>query len=245
MKCNYTQSAACLQQVVRPVDRPRKPVKLPVDLDADGLKSPPCGVLRLVAKFCRDGPAYELGQLCRRFDRILFPIVHNAIGDSLRKALLAVLVENARKLLFGIAVDNVEGGERRGPVHAHIERRVGFVRKAPLRRIELVRGNAEVEQDAVDLSDADTLQQRLHFKKIAVQRGETFAKVGKPRACRSERLPVPVDADEPARFRQTLEHRLRVSAAAKRAVHKNAAATGKKQRNHLVEQHRDMMKLHG
>ena len=66
-------------------------------------------------------------------------------------ALLAVALEDHAQLALVGLVDELARRELGGAVHPHVERRVGGVREAALRPVELHRRDAEVEQDRVGL----------------------------------------------------------------------------------------------
>ena len=88
--------------------------------------------------------------------------------DLPRVALLAVAAEDQRQLALVGLVDELPRRELGRRVHAHVERRVGRVREAALRPVELHRRDAEVEQDRVGL---DVVRRELaeHERELAAQ----------------------------------------------------------------------------
>ena len=66
------------------------------------------------------------------------------------EALFAEVAEDADELRFGCAVDHVRGALALRPAHAHVQRAVVHEAEAALGIVELRRGDAEIEQDAVE-----------------------------------------------------------------------------------------------
>src|SRR5690606_3097670 len=83
-----------------------------------------------------------------------------------RARLLAVGAEDVDGLVRLGAVDEVGGGERRVRVHPHVERPVGGVGEAARGLVDLVRGDAEVEEHAVHGFDAGGGEERFEVGKV-------------------------------------------------------------------------------
>ena len=84
-------------------------------------------------------------------ERPLGAPAHDRARDLPRVALLAEALEDQRELALVGLVHELARRELGRGVHAHVERRVGGVREAALRPVELHRRDAEVEQDCVRL----------------------------------------------------------------------------------------------
>ena len=74
---------------------------------------------------------------------------HDRARDVAGEALLAERRDDLREVALGGRIDQI-GRARARAAHAHVERAVVAEREAALGLIELHRGDAEVEQDAVD-----------------------------------------------------------------------------------------------
>ena len=128
-------------------------IQLGVDRNADGLEGAARRVLRLAALCRGHSGGDDLGQLQRGQDGPLRPRGDNFARDLPGIRLLTVVTQDAGQLLTVQRVDQIRGG---GTLlaHAHIERRVGMVREAAGRVVQLVAGHAEIEQGPIDRRDA-------------------------------------------------------------------------------------------
>ena len=93
----------------------------------------------------------RVGEVDRALERPLDTAPDDCARDLAGVALLAVPLEDQAELSLVRLVHELAGRELGGAVHPHVERRVGGVREAPFRAVELHRGDAEVEQDRVRL----------------------------------------------------------------------------------------------
>src|ERR1043166_9884118 len=84
---------------------------------------------------------------------------HDLCRNAPRRRLLTKLSKDALQLLCGCVVHKV-GGSRGNAhsIHTHIERSFFHERKPATWRVELPRGNAKVEQRAVNLRDAKVIE---------------------------------------------------------------------------------------
>ena len=122
-------------------------------------------------------------------------------------------------------------------VHAHVERAVEAEAEAALGVVDLRRRDAEVEQHAVDLRDAERGERRRHRRERGVVDRE--ARIGGERGVgrgAGDRLRVAVERDQAALRRQPLEDRARVAAAAERAVDIDAVGIGDERIDRFVQQ---------
>ena len=83
-------------------------------------------------------------------DLLLFPCGGDQLGDPAGLVHFAVQAEDALQVLDGGTVYEVGGGGFPVRVHPHVQRSVLVAeREAAVRGVELVRGHAQVRQDAV------------------------------------------------------------------------------------------------
>jgi hypothetical protein len=120
--------------------------ELVVDLDADRLKS--AGGDMYVARpgSPRDGRLDGRGQVAGGAERAPH---HDELSDPPGPALFAEFAEDSLELRYLVVVDDPRGGELRPGVHPHVERPVGAEAETAHRVVDLVAGDAEVEEDQV------------------------------------------------------------------------------------------------
>ena len=162
-------------------------------------------------------------------------------GDLPCIGFLAVVPQDAGKLFPAGGVHEVC---RRLPLlaHPHIQRSVRPVGKAPGRVIQLMAGNAEIQQRTVDLLDAEALEGLSGIAEIDLHHGGR-----KPRQTRPgglHRVGVLIQRDEPpALCAVEAEGDLAgVPCAARRAVQINACRVDVQSVEALVQKHGDMLK---
>ena len=127
-------------------------VQLRVYGDTDSLERAARGVLGLAAFSRGHGAGDQVGQLHRGQDRLLGAGRHDLPGDLPGIGFLAVVAQDAGQLLTIQRVDKVRSG-RALLAHAHIKRGVGMVGEAARRVVQLMAGNAKIQQSAVDRRD--------------------------------------------------------------------------------------------
>src|SRR6266480_2369104 len=93
----------------------------------------------------------RLDEVAGPLERFLLPAPDDRLRDLPRIPLLAVALEDDREVPLCGLVDDSGRGDVRGRIRAHVERRVGRVREATVRAIDLHRRDAEVEQDRIRL----------------------------------------------------------------------------------------------
>ena len=99
--------------------------------------------------------AHQLGQPRGAGERLAGPLALDGRGDPARRSAPRRRPEHPGELAAGVGVDDVGGGARTAGVHPHVQRGVGGVAEAAVGPVELQRGDAEVEQDALDLVDTE------------------------------------------------------------------------------------------
>ena len=142
-----------------------------VHLDAEGLVD--LGedlVLGALGKDAGDGAVQVAGGA----DLPLVPRGGDELGDPAGLVHLAVQAEDALQVLDGGAVHEVGGGRPAVRVHPHVQRGVLVAeREAAVRGVELVRGHAQVRQDAVE-TDPEVAGVVLDETEIVVHHRQTL-----------------------------------------------------------------------
>ena len=197
MEGDHRQPPAGVQVLRGGLQHGRQRVQLAVDGDAYGLKAP-LGRVLLFPQRCRGhGGLDDLHQLQRRLDGALLPRLHDASCDGGGVALLAVLKQNAPQLLIAPTVHYLAGGEVRGAIHPHVQRRVVHIAEAPLRIVQLRGRHTQVEQHAVRPVYVQFGENVADAVKIAVDKRDPVRVVRQPLLRGGDGRLVPVDADEP------------------------------------------------
>ena len=106
-------------------------------------------------------------------------------------------MEDAVEVVLAVRIHDIVRGELRRRIHAHVERRILHVRKSPLRRIELMRRHAEIEQHAIDGRRLHAPENLVQMAEIVMHDVDAARKTRKPPARRRDGLLVLIDADEP------------------------------------------------
>lgn len=134
-------------------------------------------------------------QFARARERALGPGLDDRLGDPARVALLAEDGNQPGKVPLFIGIDHLGGGFPIGAraFHAHVEGTVEAEREAPVGIVDLHRGHAEIEGDAVDRRDAVALEQRDHLGKPALDQREAALVARGNGTARLDRIGIPVD----------------------------------------------------
>ena len=107
-------------------------------------------------------------------------------------------MEDAVEVILAVCVHDIIRRERSALVHAHIERRILHVRKPALRRVELVRRHAEIEQHAIHGRHAELVEDLRKVPEIVVHDVDAACKTREAFFRRRDGLLVLIDADEAA-----------------------------------------------
>ena len=119
-------------------------------------------------------------------------------------------MQHVRELPLLVLVGDVGGRRPLGRrVHAHVQRLVAAEGEAAPRRVELERGDAEVEEHAVGALEAGLVRQLGQLVEAAVPQRDGLAERGEPLARHLQHLRIAVDAHQPHAWRG-LEDRARV-----------------------------------
>ncbi len=142
--------------------------ELVVDGDPQCLEDALGGMPLAEAGGRRDRRLDHVDEIAGAEERLLGAATHDRTGDRARVALLPVAAEDRRQLALVPGVDDRRGGDFAGRIHPHVERRVGGVREAALRPVDLHRRDADVEQDRVGL-DAVGRELREHDREVTAE----------------------------------------------------------------------------
>ena len=237
MERDHRQPPAGRQAVERRIQRGGQTVELAVDGDAQCLEHAARRVTVAPGRR-RDGVRHDVGKLQRRFDRAARPFAHDSARDGTRESFFTVAPKDLRKLLLRQAGDQI-GRRFAALAHAHIQRCVVMIGKAALRRVELMRRHADIQQDPVHRRDAQRGQHRIHVDEIRLhQRGGQAGQSGTGGA---DRIGIPIERDQPAAGGQPLGDGGGMSAAAGRAVEIDPVRPNGKSLQRLAQQHRTVI----
>ena len=104
---------------------------------------------------------------------------------------LAVQAEDALQVFHPVGVHDVGGGHLTARIHPHVQRGVlETEREAALRRVELVRGHAQVGEDAVE-ADAIVPGVVLDETEVVVHQGQALVV-----RCVQHGVPVTIEGDD-------------------------------------------------
>src|SRR5690606_10641335 len=121
-----------------------------VDVDADGLEAAGRRVAPVLA--ARHHAGDQVRQLRGAGDRLLRARGHDRTGDAPALLLLAIAPQDLGDLALVGARQPLGSTLARVGVHAHVQRAVLAEGKAALGHVQLRRGHAQVQQDAVQLA---------------------------------------------------------------------------------------------
>jgi hypothetical protein len=175
VEADDAQSPAGLQQIEGLLERPVERAEFVVDEDADGLEAAGRGVLARLA--ARDRAGDHGGEPAGGADRGLGACHADGPRNAPGVAFLAVLEQHSRQLTLGHGREPVRRAGARAGIHAHVQRPVAQEAEAARGVVQLRRGDAEIEQDAVEaIREAGAARDCSQFGKIAL----TMCTLGSP-----------------------------------------------------------------
>ena len=130
-------------------------------------------------------------------------------------------------------------------IHAHIQRRVVVIGKAPLPHVQLVAGDAQVNKDAVETTVCSrAFQQRRGVVEVAPQATKARLRPdgGQALARGFDGVGVPVDADQQPAGAQPLQNLAGMARAAQRAIQIDAGRYYRQALQAFVQQHGKVVK---
>ena len=174
MEGDDRQSAARIEAVDGLFHRFPHGTQLIVYRNADRLKAALRRMLLFAQCFRGHSALDHTDKLQRGLNRLVCAFALDRRCDQRCVALLAVLKQNAADLLAAPAVYHIIRGQLLLPVHAHIERRILHIGKTALSMIQLRRGNAEVEQNAVRTCKSLPFEHLVDIAEVALDRCDTL-----------------------------------------------------------------------
>ena len=148
-------------------------------------------------------------------------LADDGAGNGARMPLLAENEDDVGEIAFAGVRDDVGGARALGP-HAHVERAVVAEGKAAARGVELHRGDAEIEHDAVDASKPWRAQ-LIEIGEAVLDQRQPALRAALKVLTQRQRTGVAVDADDLAVGRG--ENDARIAAGAEGGVDIDAAVT--------------------
>ena len=175
MERHDDEPPAGLQDALGRMQRAHEFAELVVDGDAQGLEH---ARRRMnAAGLLADERCDEIGELPRRLEGLAPPRLDDGAGDGAGAPLLAVVIEDVGELGLGGFVDEI-GRARAAALHAHVERPVVAEREAALGLVDLHRGHADVEHDAVERIETLRLRDLVEVAEASRNQHQAFLELG-------------------------------------------------------------------
>ena len=200
------------------------------------------GRVLVLAAFCRrHGAGHDVCQLQGRFNGSVFSCFHDPACDLPCKWLLAVIPQDARQLFAALGVHKVC---RRLALlaHPHVQRCICPVGKSPGCIVQLMAGNAKIQQCAVDLVDAKAFQSLSRIAEVDLHHRSGQARQTGTRGLHGIRVLIQRDQASALCRIQSQGDLAGMSRAARRSVKISASRVDGKTLQTLVQQDRDMLK---
>ena len=232
MKCHDGEPTARPKRALGGVKRGDEFAKLVVDGDAQSLKRP--GGRMYLAGFSRRDALDHRRQLTRRQERRLLAVMDNGAGDAARGALLAIIIEDVGQRFLFRLVDDLRRATA-PPFHPHVERPVAAKGKAALGLVELHRGNANVEHDAIERQEIFPRGDLLQLGKARLDQGQPAGGLFDEPGSAKHRQRVAIESQH-ARARK-FEQGARIAARPEGGVEIASALLRIERRDGLGEQH--------
>ena len=136
----------------------------------------------------------------------------------------------------------MRGTDATSGVHAHIEGAVVEEAEATLGVIQLRRGNAEIEQDAIDSAGQTTLGKLARHLGETALHNDKAAVFGRQRLPGGNRLRILVEPEEATSRAEVLQNQPTVSTASEGAIQIAAIRAHRKSLDGLVQKYGDVVK---
>ena len=177
------------------------------------------------------------GQLASARERQAFTLRCDSPGHAPRLGLFTEFTEKTRKFGFAGRIDQDCRGFTSRTIHPHIERSIMTEAEAALRRVELMRGDAKVEERTVKRRSGHNPGNFRGIGEVGLHRGKPVTEGCQTPGRVLERLTVTIEADHP---RPGGKEGLGMATPTQRAVEKDATRSRAQQRDDLVAQNRLM-----
>jgi hypothetical protein len=235
VKRHHGEPAAGRQQLLGRGEPAIELAQFIVHGDPQGLKCPGCRILPGLG--LRDDGADDIRELCGALDRPTLSCRGDRAGDPAGKPLFAKRTNKLGKVGLRQGRHQVRSAQSVA-AHPHIERAVGAEREAAFRRVELGRGDAEIESDSGDRVDAHRSQELRHIAEPAFENAKALTVTLGQVAASPYRLRIAVDAKNPTM--PSREQRLAVAAAAESPVDIDGIVAWDERSEDSVEKNRNV-----
>jgi hypothetical protein len=215
-------------------------LELAVHRDADRLEH--LGRWIDAARATRLHAGNESAELVGRFESRLQSATGDRAGDACGLGLLAILGEDAAELRLGPRVHDVCRRDAKVRVGTHIQRASRAKAEAPLLVGELDRREPEIQDDAVDRSEAVLAGHDVANREVGADEDRTVAEALELAARRAEGDRVDVESEKTSGRCAPLEDRCGMTAGADRAIEMAATVAGIKLGEYFGQKNR-LMKL--
>ncbi len=232
MKGHHDQPPARLERAFRRFETAQQLAEFVVDGDAQRLKRAGRGMRRLARPGGRDAGDH-VGQLARRDVGRAHAVGDDGAGDAPRRALLAEIIEDVGDRLFVVFAQDV-GGAAPNAFHAHVERRVLAEREAAGGLVELHRGYADVENDAVERLGAEAARDRVEIAEASLDQPQAARRRRDEILARGDGGRIAIEGDD---ARAALDERAGITAGPESAVEIDAAGANPQRVQRLGAQH--------
>jgi hypothetical protein len=225
---DHAEAGAAGEAAADRVEAALERAELVVHRDAERLED---AGRRVAATGARDDVRDGVGEVAGGAEGTVAADVHEMGHDADGGVFLAVFAEDADEFLGRLLVHDVGGRARGVGAHAHIERAVVLEREAAGGGVELVRGDADVDEGAADLVDAELVEHGGGVGVVCLAQGEAVGVFGEALAGVGEGIGVAVEPDDTG---AGLEEALGVAAAAEGAIEEEDAGRGSQKADDLV-----------
>jgi len=223
--------------------------QLPIDKDAESLKSPGRGVevpaLRhgvqspsRALSFFLSGIQNHAGEVGRSLQRMLLPGRYDRLGDQLGIWLVAEFAEGSSEIFFGDGGQDLRSRSAARLIHAHVQGAVPSIREASLRVIDLHAGHPQVSDQDIDAGEPLLGQDCGETREIALTKGKSSAQCFQPLPGPRQILDIEVDADQPAGRTDALKQLQSMSSPTDGAIRDDITRLGLERPEHFLQQHR-------
>ena len=190
------------------------------------------------------GLADDVHQFPGGFNRLICPFLYDKLRDTLAPAFLAVFLEDAVQFFFLVTVHHIISTEIRFGIHAHIERRILYIGKAPFCRINLMGRNPQIKNHTIHKRSILIRKNLLQIAEVAVNDIHPAPGLFQPLRCRADGRRILVDADKASLFRKHGGNPAGMTAAPQGTVHISPVFSCHETFYRLLQHYADMMKLH-
>ena len=160
------------------------------------------------------------------------------VGELPGAVFLAEITEDAGEFFDAGGVDDVGGRSTGGGVHAEVEGAIFLEGETAFGFVELMTGDAEVDQDTIEATDTDLGEDVGEVAEVAVEGAELVAEGSETLGGGLQGGVVLVHADDAG---AEFEEGFGVTAAAEGAVEKKFSGAGFERSDDLIQKDRDMM----